>query len=326
VCSVSVKEEDVAKRREAIAEKRRRKQAERNAADEIPASPDGENAAENGTTNGVSKSPRPERTPEEQELQYSQDDAVDIQELLKKGFGQKNFQDGLKRIQSKYPERRTKGHRDMPAYFGAFENLTLAVFSSVLPKLPGKLEASWDGVRELNWRMEDALQHPKIQKTQEEINVLMGLPRNAIFQPPKREEELFVFHPECDAPVPSFTRPTVVDEDGDEGHEFFVEDPETGDLVTHGPTALEDGKDGDSGCWYVVLHKPAVVLRAKASVKAEMVGRKKTGKSMRVQKVVDGRWVQLHSEELPRLGVTEAWAPIDGAEMGLPGQPLLQKM
>merc|ERR1719456_356418 len=152
------------------------------------------------------------------------------------------------------------------------------------------------------------------------MNVLMGLPRNAIFQPPRNHEELFIFHPLRDAPVPSFSRPTVVDEDGDEGHEFFVEDLETGELRIRGPTALED-----ADCWYVVLHKPAVVLRSKPDVKADMVGRKKTGKRVRVQRVVSGKWAQLHSAELVRLGVKEAWAPLDGAEMGFPGQQLLER-
>merc|ERR1719247_2226256 len=148
----------------------------------------------------------------------------------------------------------------------------------------------------------------------------MGLPRNAVFQPPRKDEEMFVFRPDGDAPVPSFTRPTVVDEDGDEGHEFFVEDPTTGELKIQGPTALED-----ADCWYVVTHKPAVVLRSKPDVKADMVGRKKTGKRVRIQRVVENKWAQLHSTELLRLGVKEAWAPLDGAEMGLPGQQLLER-
>jgi len=256
--------------------------------------------------------------PPEEELQYSTEEALELQGELMEGFGHPNFQDELKRIKEEFPERKKKGHRDFEAYFAAFEALSLSVFSSVLSR--HKLDASWDGVRDMIARMDDALKHPKVKKTQEEINVLMGLPRNAVFQPPRRDEEMFIFRPDGDGPVASFTRPTVVDEDGDEGHEFFVEDPETGDLKMQGPTALED-----ADCWYVVVHKPAVVLRSKPDVKADMVGRKKTGKRVRVQRVVSGTWAQLHQAELVRLGVKEAWAPLDGAEMGLPGQQLLER-
>lgn len=270
------------------------------------------------------KSPRSSRKrkamgpPPEDEMQYSPEEALDIQGQLQEGFGHRSFQDELRRLQDTFPKRKDKGHKDMASFVDAFENLTLSVFTSVLPRL--KFDATWDGVREMIARMDDALKHPKVKKTQEEINVLMGLPRNAIFQPPRREQELFIFHPDCDAEVPSFTRPTVMDEDGDEGHEFFVEDPETGELKIQGPTALED-----ADCWYVVLHKPSVVLRSKPDVKADMVGRKKTGKRVRVQRVVDNQWAQLHAAELVRLGVKEAWAPVDGAIMDLPGQKMLER-
>lgn len=256
--------------------------------------------------------------PPEEELQYSPEEALEIQGELIEGFGHRMFQDELKRIQSQFPERKKKGHKDMPAYFDAFQNLTLGVFSTVLPR--HKLEGDWDGVRLMIARMTDALKHPKVKKTNEEINVLMGLPRNAIFQPPRKEEEMFIFHPRADAPVSSYSRPTVLDEDGDEGHEFFVEDQETGELRIQGPTALED-----VDCFYVVRHAPSVVLRSKPDLKADMVGRKKTAKRVRVQRVVDGRWAQLHAAELVRLGVKEAWVPLDGALLDCPGQQLLER-
>jgi len=256
--------------------------------------------------------------PPADELQYSTEEALVLQGELIEGFGHRHFQEELKRIQARFPHRKTKGHKDMPAYFEAFETASLAVYSAVLPR--HRLEANWDGVRSVLARMSDALKHPKVMKTQEEINVLMGMPRNAIFQPPKTTEELFTYHPACDAPVPGFSRPTVVDEDGDEAHEFFVEDPETGELRQKGPTALED-----ADCWYVVLHKPSIILRSRPSAKGEMVGRKKKGKRFRVQRVVDNKWAQLHASECVRLGVKEAWCPLDGETLGLPGQQLIER-
>merc|ERR1739848_459019 len=152
------------------------------------------------------------------------------------------------------------GHRDGLGYFEAFESLTLSVQGRVLPEW--HLPPDWDGVREMMARMKDAIKHPKVKVLQEEINMLMGLPRDATFKPRAKGEEMFLYRPEGDGPVPGYSRDLVVDEDGDEGHEFLVEDRETGELRTEGPTALKV-VDANTDCVFVVLHKPAVVIRAK---------------------------------------------------------------
>jgi hypothetical protein len=251
--------------------------------------------------------------PPEEDVQYSIEEALEFQQQLIEGFSRQSFKDELKALNDQFPDRKKKGRKDLPLYFDAFEALVLSVFSTVLPT--HHVEANWDGVREMNHRMEDALRHPKVKKTQEEINVLMGLPRDAVFQPRGKEEDMITETPNGDGPVNSQLRPFVVDEDGDEAHEFFVEDIETGELRIRGPTALED-----TDCWYVVKHTPSIMLRSKPDVKADMVGRKKTGKRVRIQRVVDNKWAQLHPAELARLGVREAWAPLNGTECGLSGQ------
>jgi len=266
----------------------------------------------------ATKSVRPRKRPASEELEYSVQRALDLQTQLHKGFADAPFQDALKRLQQRYPDRKKKGHHDGTAYFEAFESLTLSVHARVLPDWG--LTADWDGVREMICRMADAMKHNKVKNMQEEINVLMGLPRNATFTPPSKGEEIFLFRPNRDGPVPGYPRQLVMDEDGDECHEFLVEDLVTGELRLSGPTALE------RECWYQVLHRPAVVIRARPDVKSDMVGRKKHGRRLRVQRVVDGKWLQLHQSELTRLGVQEAWALLDGAEMGLAGQQLLEKV
>jgi len=152
--------------------------------------------------------------------------------------------------------------------------------------------------------------------------MLMGLPRDAVFTPPKKDEEMFLYRPNHDAPVPGYARPLLMDEDGDEGHEFLVEDMETGDMQTQGHTAA--GGSGD--CWFKVIHKPAIVIRSKPDVKSDMVGRKKHGKTIHAQRVVDNKWLELHSSELVKLGVSEAWVLIDGSEMGLGDEQLLERV
>jgi len=240
-----------------------------------------------------------------------------LQIELRDAFAGPHFQERLKILQRKYPERKTKGHQDGSRFFEAFETLTLTVHSKVLPEWG--LTPDWDGVREMMSRMAEALEHPKVKRLQEEINVLMGLPRNANFAPPAKSEEMFVYRPSRDAPVPGPCRALLQDEDGDEAHEFFVEDQQ-GELKQRGPTAL------DEECWYQVVHTPAVVIREQPDEQSKMVGRKKVGKRIRIQKILDGKWLQLHRSELAKLGVQEAWVLLDGAEVGHEGQQLLTRV
>lgn len=258
------------------------------------------------------------RTAGEAALEFEVGEALQLQGALLEGFKDAQFQDALKRLQRRYPERKTKGHTDGVAFFEAFEALTLSVHARVLPTWG--FTADWDGVREMFARMADALKHPKVRKAQEEINVLMGLPRNATFTPPTKGEEMVVYRPNGDAPIFQYPRALVRDDDGDEAHEFFVEDRETGDLHLCGITAL------DAECWYAVVHRPAVVIREQPDEKSKMVGRKKTGKRVRVQKVVDGKWLQLHHTELVRLGVQEAWVLLESHDPALAGQQLLERV
>jgi len=249
-------------------------------------------------------------------LEFSVGDALKLQAELREGFAHSTFQESLKQLQQRFPNRKHKGHADGQKYFHAFEELTLSVHKRVLPEWG--LHPDWNGVRTMMDRMSVALKHTKVKRAQEEINVLMGLPRNAEFHPLKKEE-MFSYRAERDGAALDYNVPLVMDEDGDEGHEFFVEDPETGDLQIQVSALNFD-------CWYEVVHKPAVVIRSKPNVKAEMVGRTKAGKRIHIQKIVDGKWLQLHRSELERLNVKEAWVLLDGGEMGLPGQQLLEKV
>lgn len=316
--------------------------------------------------------------------EYSISEALKIQSQLHEGFEDQAFQKELKQLQQRFPERKTKGHQDGAAYFEAFESLTLGVHARVLPEWG--LTADWDGVRQMMSRMSEALRHPKVKKKQEEINVLMGLPRNAQFTPPTKCEEIFLYRPHGDGPVPGYLRPLSQDDDGDEGHEFFVEDIETGELRMHGSpmapapaavlpgitarrslssvsgsrqggmpagtgvvgatangngTAAANGPavgaaagNGAAGarlgtqvgdCYYQVLHKP-VIIRGRPDTDATMVGRRKAGKRLRVQKVVDGKWLLLHTSEVEKLGVAEGWVLLDGGEVGLEGEKLLERV
>jgi len=157
-------------------------------------------------------------------------EAMQLQDTLRNNIAAKGFQEGLRKLQRKYPQRKQRGHAHGPAYFQAFESLVLTVFCRVLPKYG--IRGDWDGVQELHGRMSSALRNNKVRKQQEELNTLLGLPRDAVLFPPKKSEEAFVFREAGDGGAPGPVCPLVVDEDGDEAHEFFVEDPDTGELCS----------------------------------------------------------------------------------------------
>lgn len=163
--------------------------------------------------------------------QMPMNEALKLQEKLKEGFRAKEFQERLAVLQRKYPHRKERGHEHGARYFEAFEALVVSVYSRVLPKYG--LKPDWEGVREMYARLHTALQSGKVKKNQEEINILLGLPRDAVFKPSKKSEDVpFVYCEQRDGNCPGYILPTVCDESDDEAHEFLVEDPETGELQT----------------------------------------------------------------------------------------------
>lgn len=165
--------------------------------------------------------------------QLSAAEALQLQDSLRSGFRASGFQERLHKLQRKYPERKQRGHAHGTAYFEAFEALVMTVFARVLPKYD--LQGNWDGVQDLHARMATASRNSKVKKQQEELNSLLGLPRDVVISPARKPEEAFVFCERGDGGVPGFAVPLLVDEDGDEAHEFFVEDQATGELQVSDP-------------------------------------------------------------------------------------------
>mmetsp|Transcript_87533 Transcript_87533/g.144892 ORF Transcript_87533/g.144892 Transcript_87533/m.144892 type:complete len:99 (-) Transcript_87533:48-344(-) len=88
-------------------------------------------------------------------------------------------------------------------------------------------------------KMQTALLHRQVKKQQEEINTLLGLPRDAVWKPRNKAEELYVHCPEGNGTLPSPPLAMVEDAEGDAAHEFFVEDRRTGQMLKQGPSALD---------------------------------------------------------------------------------------
>lgn len=158
--------------------------------------------------------------------------AVSVLEELQNYFSDAHFQNALKRLQSNFPQRKTRGHSDGPAFFESFERLTLGVYKSVLPTYG--FSGDWDGVADFQTSLHTAKSHVGVKELQEHINILMGLPRDATFRPQKRKDELLVYRPNGDGGLPDWLllpQALKMDSDGDEAHEFWEEDPASGALL-----------------------------------------------------------------------------------------------
>eukprot|EP00930_Biecheleria_cincta_P045956 TRINITY_DN31679_c0_g1_i3.p1 TRINITY_DN31679_c0_g1~~TRINITY_DN31679_c0_g1_i3.p1 ORF type:complete len:693 (+),score=159.28 TRINITY_DN31679_c0_g1_i3:100-2178(+) len=221
--------------------------------------------------------------------------AMKLLDNLHANFGSKDFQQKLQSLQRRYPERRTRGHRDGAAYFESFEALVLTVYQRVLPA--HGLRGDWDGVQEMFSKLTSALHHPKVKKQHEEINLLLGLPREARLVSSRREDAL-VYCPGADAAAPEAEPALFEDEDGDKAQEFLVEDEASGELQSV-------ARSIDS--WFKVLQKPCAPIRNFPDEQSGQLGKFDKGKRLRVQRIA-GRWLLLHQTELQKLGgVAEAW-------------------
>eukprot|EP00425_Heterocapsa_triquetra_P032078 CAMPEP_0195114808 /NCGR_PEP_ID=MMETSP0448-20130528/107075_1 /TAXON_ID=66468 /ORGANISM="Heterocapsa triquestra, Strain CCMP 448" /LENGTH=363 /DNA_ID=CAMNT_0040151869 /DNA_START=15 /DNA_END=1102 /DNA_ORIENTATION=- len=174
--------------------------------------------------------PPPAESAEESDFfpQFSAKQALQLTEEIRQGFNEPPWREKLRRLQARFPQRKTKDHVHVSQYFAAFETLALTVYRKVLPRWG--MEGSWEGVRELTARLETAMRNSRVRALQEEINGLMGLPRDAVLRPPKHQETFFAYRPLRNGSVPAPPCAFVYDEDGDEGHEFLVEDEATGEL------------------------------------------------------------------------------------------------
>lgn len=159
--------------------------------------------------------------------QFSVTEAMQLQEQLRNVFKEKDFQQRLLKLQNQFPHRKERGHADGPTFFEAFETLTMTGYYKVLPIY--NLQGDWVGVQDMYAKLRTALMHPKVKKNHEEINTLLGLPRDAVLKPSKKAE-VFIYRPKRDGGVPGYAWPLVKDDEGDEAHEFFIEDQVTGDL------------------------------------------------------------------------------------------------
>lgn len=163
--------------------------------------------------------------------QFSTDMALQVLDDLRNTFGSGEFQASLRRLQDELPQRRTRGHQHVRAFAVAFEQLALAGYRHVLPRWG--LRGDWDGLRDLDVLLEAALGAGAAREGHAEINVLLGLPRDASLRGPKKEDELLVYRPEGDGGVQDYPCSLSTDMDGDKAQEFWIEDVASGELLRH---------------------------------------------------------------------------------------------
>ncbi|CAE7212220.1 unnamed protein product [Symbiodinium natans] len=246
-----------------------------------------------GVSTGASPSPGP--VPVDVGVQLTVPEALQLQERLLGAFKSADFQQKLLRLQKQYPQRKQRGHNDGKAYFEAFEVLVMTVYQRVLPA--HGLRGDWDGVGEMFTRIMSAMKNTKVKKQHEEINTLLGLPRDAKLAPSRRQD-LFVYCPGGDGGTPAFTLHVVEDEDLDEAHEFLVEEEDELQVML-----------ASTKSWFLV--KERALVRSAPDVKSRVLGERGVGQRVLGHKIVkdaSGRWLQLHASELRKLGnVPEAW-------------------
>lgn len=243
--------------------------------------------------------------------QLSEREALDLLTTLHKCFKAADFQFKITSLGKMWPERKQRNHPHAHGYLEAFERLVLTVYCKVLPKY--NFEDGWSGVNEMHDALEDSLANSKVRRMQEEVNVLLGLPRNAVLRSSKKEE-FFQYRPGRDGNVPGPALHLVEDEDSDEANEFLVVDDETGELRSY----LEA-----VDCKWKVPPGPHVSVRGEPSDKAPQLGRRNPGETFRVCKVVDGEWLQLNQKDtMARHGVAEAWVHVGGPGRG----PVLERL
>merc|ERR1712217_298874 len=95
--------------------------------------------------------------------------------------------------------------------------------STVLPRSPWQLEPGRAGYKQMLARMVSIAEDPRIIKGKEDLNRILGLPRQTVIRPP-HDEPICIPTPDGSGQVISYSAPLLTDADGDCAHEFWEED------------------------------------------------------------------------------------------------------
>lgn len=165
--------------------------------------------------------------------QFSVEEVLQLQTALKEAFAEESFQRLRRRAEAMFPKRGVRGHDDVEAFSRHLHELLHSVYRIVLPRKPWSLRPGNEGARTMMSRIANVSENPRVVRMREEINVLLGLPKQMILRPPP-EEPLLVEVTDgrrSASSVPSYTVPLLTDTDGDQAHEFWEEDPKAGTLA-----------------------------------------------------------------------------------------------
>lgn len=181
----------------------------------------------------------PPRCPEGKE--YKKKEALAILKALKEAFSERKFQEDLRWIEGRHPKRGWKGHDQQQQFMDLLYDRLVRVYDDVFPRKQFNLPGGWEGYRQMTSRMYKLADDPDVVKAQVDINVVLGLPKNAVLRAPAED-------PVC-IPVEKphlrksdlsggYSRPLLMDASGDLAHEFWEEDA-NGDLVCVIPPPAE---------------------------------------------------------------------------------------
>merc|ERR1712137_69897 len=152
--------------------------------------------------------------------QFTVPEAVAILEALRDAFKKDSFQKPRRHIEAAHPRRSQRDHGDGPAFMKLLQAQLERVYSVVLPRPPWTLDPGWAGFQQMESRMRSVSQEPRVVQLLEEINTLLGFPKQFVIRAPP-EEPVVVEMPDGSGSVPQEV--LLTDEDGDRAHEFWKE-------------------------------------------------------------------------------------------------------
>lgn len=159
------------------------------------------------------------------EQHYTVEEALALLHALKQAYAEESFQKLLRRAEALHPRRGQRGHPDQQAFTAQLQGLLLHVYRTVLPRKPWCLEPGWEGYRMMMALMAPISEDPLILKAHEEINAILGLPRQTVLRlRPPTDEPVFIATPDGSGAIHMYAAPLLTDGDGDVAHEFWEED------------------------------------------------------------------------------------------------------
>mmetsp|Transcript_44755 Transcript_44755/g.96197 ORF Transcript_44755/g.96197 Transcript_44755/m.96197 type:complete len:220 (-) Transcript_44755:169-828(-) len=159
------------------------------------------------------------------ESQLTLKEVVKIYDQLTKACSEPEFQRQLRILEARYPRRGNPDHPDQLNYFREIHRVFPVVLKKALSQFPNTgLRATWNGWMDFQTRATAFTSDQKYLKAKGDFNKAMGFPREFTLRPPPEDPVVQEVMHEPGKATMEQDLSLLVDSDGDEAHEFWVED------------------------------------------------------------------------------------------------------